>query len=633
MVIPKMGVSLKMKRKIILVILSFGLIINIILPFHKVDAKEITNVGIILNGQSVQFDVMPVVKNGRVLVPFRALFEKIEANVYWNSKEGTVIASKNGKDIKLKVNSGIAFVNGQKNTLDVPATIIKGRVLVPIRFVAENYDGLVQWDGSKKRVIITSDKIETDNGIPVYVNNKLLTLSSPAVKKSNKIYVPLESFVTQIGDDIEYSNNNENIFIDLEGASIILFLNKDLVMINGNYSMLGDYPILINGIVYAPARYIVDLFGGSIQIAPGASEVRININHTNLRSEFLEKENVRIAKPIPVPSANYYGNRRLLVSDNPEVLNHDTFIFPSGTLAEDIVHTSEQSLDHRIYGWHLNKLGRHVTIGITIENLSDTNTLEVINVKGIDRSSSNSWATNDVGLPLAEALLSNKLGTINPESSVVNPKETVVINSLGVGNDFLIGFLKDFTIRKASGTGEMSYKVRVVLTQVNEPLSNITMGLVAPDMANPHPRGVWKSSQLIAELPAYITGGNEVSYNISNGSTDNLFSKELSLGETKEFTIQNPGHFGATYIVKIPFLNYFGQSKTVRVRVGARGGMYNGAVKVNGKVYMIPVLRPFEEAAKVIDYQVEGSNSQLELEFMHAGGGNLPLAINLSTIE
>lgn len=146
-----------------------------------------------------------------------------------------------------------------------------------------------------------------------------------------------------------------------------------------------------------------------------------------------------------------------------------------------------------------------------------------------------------------------------------------------------------------------------------------------------HPRGVWNSSQLKAELPPYEVGSDETAYQISNGATDNLMSAENGLGNQTQM-IKNPGHFGASYIVKIPIINKTGDSKTVRVRVGARGGIYNGAVKVDGKVYLIPTLTPMTEVANIFDYVSEKENGMVELEIMHAGGSALPLAIDLITV-
>ncbi len=42
----------------------------------------------------------------------------------------------------------------KQTELEVPANVIDGRTMVPIRFVAESMDSVVDWDGETKTVII-----------------------------------------------------------------------------------------------------------------------------------------------------------------------------------------------------------------------------------------------------------------------------------------------------------------------------------------------------------------------------------------------------------------------------------------------------------------------------------------------
>lgn len=53
--------------------------------------------------------------------------------------------------IELEKNKKEAIVNGIKIDLDVPATIIEGRMMVPLRFVAESLNCSVEYDKKKKQ--------------------------------------------------------------------------------------------------------------------------------------------------------------------------------------------------------------------------------------------------------------------------------------------------------------------------------------------------------------------------------------------------------------------------------------------------------------------------------------------------
>ena len=108
------------------------------------------------NGEKIVFDQIPVIENGRTLVPLRAIFEKIGADVNWNGDTQTVTAGKDDTEISLTINSTIAVKNGENITLDVPAKVLNGRTLVPVRFVADCFGVNVDWDGTMQRVSLTS---------------------------------------------------------------------------------------------------------------------------------------------------------------------------------------------------------------------------------------------------------------------------------------------------------------------------------------------------------------------------------------------------------------------------------------------------------------------------------------------
>ena len=108
------------------------------------------------NGKKIEFDQIPVIKNGRTLVPLRAIFEKIGANIEWDEKTKTITATKGNTKIKLTINNKTATKNGEKVSLDVPAKIINGRTLVPVRFIADCFGVDVKWDETAKRVSLTS---------------------------------------------------------------------------------------------------------------------------------------------------------------------------------------------------------------------------------------------------------------------------------------------------------------------------------------------------------------------------------------------------------------------------------------------------------------------------------------------
>lgn len=107
-----------------------------------------------LNGKNIAFDQAPVNINGRVLVPMRAIFEAMGAEITWDPKTKTVTGTKGDKVIILTVGNATARINGQDKALDVPATIINSRTMVPIRLIGESLNADVDWVSATKTVTI-----------------------------------------------------------------------------------------------------------------------------------------------------------------------------------------------------------------------------------------------------------------------------------------------------------------------------------------------------------------------------------------------------------------------------------------------------------------------------------------------
>lgn len=92
------------------------------------------------NGNEVKSDIPPVIKDGRTLIPIRALSEALGAQVEWLQEEQTVLISKGDTNIRLQVQNRTALINGQTFELDVPADNINSRVFVPLRFCAQAFN-------------------------------------------------------------------------------------------------------------------------------------------------------------------------------------------------------------------------------------------------------------------------------------------------------------------------------------------------------------------------------------------------------------------------------------------------------------------------------------------------------------
>lgn len=110
---------------------------------YLVDRRPIVEV----NGKRLSLDVTPININGRLLVPFREIFEAFGILVEWDNQSRTIKATKGSNfKMELKIESKTAIVQGNEVSLDVPAQIINGRTIVPLRFIGESIGAKVEWD-------------------------------------------------------------------------------------------------------------------------------------------------------------------------------------------------------------------------------------------------------------------------------------------------------------------------------------------------------------------------------------------------------------------------------------------------------------------------------------------------------
>ena len=153
---------MKMLKKTAVVFLFLLMVFAFPLP---ASAAQSTNATVLVFGQKVSFDVQPVLDNGRILVPVRQIAEALGADVTFDKQSGTVTLQKGSYTISLGIGNQTATktvipsgvyteLDTDTLSLDVPAKIIDGRTMVPVRFVAESFDIDVNWNSKTRTVNI-----------------------------------------------------------------------------------------------------------------------------------------------------------------------------------------------------------------------------------------------------------------------------------------------------------------------------------------------------------------------------------------------------------------------------------------------------------------------------------------------
>lgn len=135
--------------------------------------------GIYYDGQAVAVDVAPVVVEGRTLVPLKMLEQMGDVVVDWQEERQTAVvltgtpeavtalAVPAGSSRAYQLTGSLAEFDAigvstdnidwervQIISLDVPAQIVEGRMMVPLRMISEALGYQVMWDSVTETVLI-----------------------------------------------------------------------------------------------------------------------------------------------------------------------------------------------------------------------------------------------------------------------------------------------------------------------------------------------------------------------------------------------------------------------------------------------------------------------------------------------
>jgi hypothetical protein len=90
--------------------------------------------------------IQPFIEKGRTMVPLRTISEEFEIKNEWDNSTKQIRFTDQNIVIEMMINSNTAKVNGQEKQTDVPVLIRNNRTFIPIRFLMEAFGATVSWD-------------------------------------------------------------------------------------------------------------------------------------------------------------------------------------------------------------------------------------------------------------------------------------------------------------------------------------------------------------------------------------------------------------------------------------------------------------------------------------------------------
>lgn len=119
-------------------------------------------------------------------------------------------------EISFKVGDSTLKINGKDVTVETPYVVGEGVTLVPVRVITEAFGAKVDWDGTERKVTLTTDEDKIELWIgrsDAKMNGKTLTLLSAPEISNNVTMVPLRFISEGLGAEVGYNAETKGISI------------------------------------------------------------------------------------------------------------------------------------------------------------------------------------------------------------------------------------------------------------------------------------------------------------------------------------------------------------------------------------------------------------------------------------
>ena len=173
-----------------------------------------------INGQPVIFDgANPAMIDGRTLVPVRGVFEAMGFYVNWNPDTRTATLTRYGHIVVIALDSNTFTTNGVSHSLEVPAQLINGSTMLPIRAVLESVGYTLGWDDATRTVVITSPDTTPTPTLPIEdipVAGFIGYPQNPSIPNLGQMfgYVPHDVIINDYNVIVAYGNIAEESFVE-----------------------------------------------------------------------------------------------------------------------------------------------------------------------------------------------------------------------------------------------------------------------------------------------------------------------------------------------------------------------------------------------------------------------------------
>ncbi len=166
--------------------------------------------------------------------------------------------------------------------------------------------------------------------VKVSVNGNVQTFQNKPLIHNNITYVPISEFGRTIGANVWWNSSSKTVGINLNGKSIAFVRGNSVARVNGVQTAM-PASLSINGVTYAPLRFISENLGYSVTLNSAAKTVDVSKRATKTRYTVLAGNSLwSIAKKFGV-TVDALKRANNLTGDN--IFPGQTLVIPNAATA------------------------------------------------------------------------------------------------------------------------------------------------------------------------------------------------------------------------------------------------------------------------------------------------------------
>ncbi len=246
----------------------------------------------IFDGEEKFFDTSPFIIKGRTMVPVRFISEDFGCTVSWNNGEVTI--EKGERLIKLWVGKKEIEINKEVFSIDSSPILKDDRVFVPIRFILEALNLFVYWNGEKEEVEIEGNVKKEENIVLAQSGNE-----EGEILRNLSFYSSSSVLLENPDDLIELSN----LLNDLKRRGIKIFVSIKERDTKNWMKLLKTYSLKIDYLYVADKSYILDREGERMDlfVVEDDSPREALLSYAEFNYKTKDKYFIKIKDPLMMP--------------------------------------------------------------------------------------------------------------------------------------------------------------------------------------------------------------------------------------------------------------------------------------------------------------------------------------------